>query len=240
MIRLIASDLDGTLLPYGDREISDEIKLQIRKAEEQGIIFAVSSGRTYGELCEYLGELAERTWLICCDGAYYIKGEKCYYERAIDRADLELFFSFGGAFVLHGARKNYSFGRLPSEVDVFCAEPVDKLGDIKEKIFKLTSYGRQIRLPKYSGLRVHWDGEVDIAQYVNRYCDKGTALSDLQMRLMLTKFDTACLGDGGNDAAMMKNAKYAVCIGARSPELAKVCNMHFKTAGDALHELIDK
>ena len=55
---------------------------------------------------------------------------------------------------------------------------------------------------------MHWDGgENAVSQYVNRFCDKGAALSDLQVRLMLTKFDTACLGDAGNDAAMMKNAK---------------------------------
>ena len=243
MLKLIVSDFDGTLMPYGKCVLSEKLKAQIKGADGQGIIFAVSSGRTYGELAPYFEGLDENLWFVCCDGAYYSKGGKIFYEKQIARADLELFFRRAGAdfsFVLHGAKKNYCVGDVPCCADGYCAERVNKLGDVKEKIFKITSYGGEIALPEYSGLRMHWDGGDDaVAQYVNRFCDKGAALSDLQMRLMLTKFDTACLGDGGNDIAMMKNAKYAVCIGERSKELARVCGLKFESAEDALDVLLN-
>ena len=238
MLKLVVSDFDGTLMPYGNRGLSEKIKSQIKSAAERGIIFAVSSGRTYGELLPYFRGLDEKLWFICCDGAYYVNGDRIFYEKQIARSDLELFFRRAGSdfsFVLHGAKKNFCVGDLPFCADGYCAERVKKLGDVKEKIFKITSYGGEIALPEYSGLRMHWDGGADaVAQYVNRFCDKGAALSDLQMRLMLTKFDTACLGDGGNDVAMVRNAKYAACIGNRSAELAKACNMHFDSAEEAL------
>jgi HAD superfamily hydrolase (TIGR01484 family) len=209
---------------------------------EKGITFAISSGRTYSELLPYFRGLEDRLWFICCDGAYYIRGGRSFYEKKIERADLELFFKNAGegfSFILHGAEKNYCVGDIPASACAFCAQKISSIFEVKEKIFKITSFGRDVRLPEYSGLRTHWDGGAEsVAQYVNRFCDKGAALSDLQMRLMLTKFDTACLGDGGNDIAMMKNAKYAISVGNRSKELASVCNANFDSAEAALGELI--
>jgi len=237
MIKLIVSDFDGTLMPYGRESISEDVKKGIIGARERGITFAVSSGRTYSELLRYFDGIAEDIWFICCDGAYYVKNGRSFYEKQIERADLELFFRRAGdgfSFVLHGAEKNYCVGDLPREACAFCAERITKLGDVKEKIFKITAYGGEIKLPEYSGLRMHWDGgENAVSQYVNRFCDKGAALSDLQMRLMLTKFDTACIGDGGNDVAMMRNAKISICIGNRSKELESVCNLNFATVEQA-------
>ena len=76
-----------------------------------------------------------------------------------------------------------------------------------------------------------------MAQYVSRFANKGTALSDLQMRLPVTRLQTACVGDSGNDVAMMHNAVISICVGDRSDELASVCNVSLRSAEESL-ELI--
>ena len=226
MIKLIVSDFDGTLMPYGESAVPQGVKDRLSKAIDRGITVAVSSGRTYGELIALLPEFADKIYFICCDGAYYVKDGKTLYEKKIEPADLTRFFARTDgdfSFVLHGANSNYSFGNLPDEAARFGATPIARASDIKEKIFKLTTYRAEIRLAPYSGLRTHWDGGKNAsAQFVNRFANKGTALSDLQTRLMLTKFDTACIGDSGNDVAMMRNAKYSFAVGNRSKELAAV------------------
>ncbi|MBQ8388758.1 MAG: HAD family phosphatase [Clostridia bacterium] len=241
MIKLIVSDFDGTLMPYGQSELRPTVKKRIEELTGKGIAFAVSSGRTYSELLPYFRGLEDRLWFICCDGAYYIRGGRSFYEKKIERTDLELFFKNAGegfSFILHGAEKNYCVGDIPTSARTFCAQKISSIFEVKEKIFKITSFGREIRLPEYSGLRMHWDGGADrTAQYVNRFCDKGAALSDLQVRLMLTRFDTAAMGDGGNDVAMMKNAKLSIRIGSRSEELAEVCNAAYDSAEEALDAL---
>ena len=243
MLKLIVSDFDGTLLPYGQTCLSEKLKIQIKKAAEQGISIAVSSGRTYLELLPYFDGFTDMLWFICCDGAYYVKNGKIFYEKQIEKTELEAFFKKAGSgfsFVLHGAMKNYAVGDIPTEAMAFSPEIIKKPGDIKEKIFKITSYGERVKLTEYSSLRTHWDGgENATAQYVNRFCDKGAALSDLQVRLMLTRFDSACLGDGGNDIAMMKNAKYSVCIGERQSELSDICTHCFATAEEAFDFLLE-
>lgn len=47
MVRLIASDLDGTLLQNGTKEISKEAVYYIKKLYEYGVVFAAASGRQY-------------------------------------------------------------------------------------------------------------------------------------------------------------------------------------------------
>ena len=47
MIKLVASDIDGTLLPEGTDKINPEIFEVILKLKEKGILFAAASGRHY-------------------------------------------------------------------------------------------------------------------------------------------------------------------------------------------------
>ena len=244
MIKLIVSDFDGTLLPYGQAHVSTEAKFLIEKALDQKITFAVSSGRTYNELVALLPEFADRLYFISCDGAHYAKGGKNLYEKKIEASDLALFFDFGHkfgdfSFVLHGAQSNYCFGDIPSSAKVFEPLPVSRATEISEKIYKVTTYGREFKPSPYSGLRMHWDGGKELsAQYVNRFANKCVALSDLQMRLMLTKFDTACIGDSGNDVVMMKGAKHSYSVGNRCHELLCSVTSQVTTVEEALKDIL--
>lgn len=47
MVKLIASDLDGTLLQNGARDVNPIVFDQIRTLKEHGILFAAASGRQY-------------------------------------------------------------------------------------------------------------------------------------------------------------------------------------------------
>ena len=49
-IRLICSDIDGTLLQYGKKELEGEIFEQIRELHRRGILFCPASGRQYTSL----------------------------------------------------------------------------------------------------------------------------------------------------------------------------------------------
>ncbi len=243
MIKLTVSDLDGTLMPYGEIRVAPSVLSAINRLTDNGITFAVSSGRTYNELLNYLPELYAKAYFICCDGALCIYKDKVIYSRHIADEDLRFLFTCfdkGVSLVFHAAHRNYSLGSLPRESEICNCTPIRRLSDINEKIYKVTAYGGEIKLPVYTGLRTHWDGgEYSCTQLVNRYCDKGAALSDLQMRLMLTKYDTACIGDSGNDVAMMRGARYSFCIGDRCPELLKVCTFGMTSATEALGYILD-
>ena len=224
MIKLVVSDFDGTLKPFERESLSPSVLTRIDALLERGVAFAVSSGRTYRELASYLPQFVDRIYLICNDGACYLRGDRLLYEKAIERADLIPLFRTGEGVgrIFHAARENYCTGTLPTELQrAFSPIPVKSVYELHERIFKVTSVGEREPFAASHGLRTHWDGgEAVLAQAVNRFANKGTALSDLQMRLMLSKFDTVCIGDAGNDLAMMQGARVSFCVGERSEALA--------------------
>jgi Cof subfamily protein (haloacid dehalogenase superfamily) len=70
MIKLIASDMDGTLL-NSKHEISKENIDAIKKAQELGIHFAIATGRMYEDVKPFLEEHDLRSQCIVMNGAEY-------------------------------------------------------------------------------------------------------------------------------------------------------------------------
>ena len=70
MIKLIASDMDGTLL-NDKHKIDKETVVAIKKAEEAGIIFAISTGREYDTVEPVLKENNIKCQCVLMNGAEY-------------------------------------------------------------------------------------------------------------------------------------------------------------------------
>ena len=69
MTRLIACDIDGTLLLNGAVEIPGEIFRQIDRLEGKGILFCPASGRQYSSLRKLFAPVADRVPYLCENGA---------------------------------------------------------------------------------------------------------------------------------------------------------------------------
>ncbi len=70
MIKLIASDMDGTLLNE-KHKIDKETVVAIKKAEEAGIVFAISTGREYETVESLLKENNIKCQCVLMNGAEY-------------------------------------------------------------------------------------------------------------------------------------------------------------------------
>lgn len=245
MLKLIVSDLDGTLLPYGQECVPNTVKKLIRELLDCGVHFAVSSGRTYSELLKFLPEFENDIYFICCDGAYYLKGGKILYSKHIMHEQL-LYVSMAAAktpCIYHSAAESYATAGIPegyhelfSPKEISSAEKIP----VNEKIYKITLFSSPIRLPAHASLRVHWnEGETaDITEYVNRFSNKGAALSDLKSRLFLSGLDVAVIGDADNDLSMMRGVKYSFAVGDRSKLVGAVADYKVDSAQTALYRLL--
>ena len=76
-IRLICSDIDGTLLQYGRKELEDEIFEQIRELHRRGILFCPASGRQYTSLRKLFAPVADCCVFLCENGGVIYKDEQC-------------------------------------------------------------------------------------------------------------------------------------------------------------------
>lgn len=89
-IKLIASDLDGTLLT-DKKEITPFTREILQKAAEQGIWFVPATGRAFSSIPGEVLTLPKTEYLITSNGAaiYSISKKKRIYERLLQREAVE-------------------------------------------------------------------------------------------------------------------------------------------------------
>lgn len=69
MIKLICSDLDGTLIQYGDAGVSPELFGLVRALAARGIRFCPASGRQFASIQKQFAPVAEHCLFLCENGA---------------------------------------------------------------------------------------------------------------------------------------------------------------------------
>ncbi len=88
MIKLVASDIDGTLVPEGTTSIDPEFYEIIRKLKKKGILFAGASGRQYSSMRALLDPVFDDIIFISGNGTNIMrKGEKLY-SMGMNQADV--------------------------------------------------------------------------------------------------------------------------------------------------------
>ena len=85
-IRLICSDIDGTLLQYGKTELEGEIFAQIRALHARGILFCPASGRQYTSLRKLFAPVADCCVFLCENGGVIYQNEQCIAKNPMPRA----------------------------------------------------------------------------------------------------------------------------------------------------------
>ena len=75
MIKLIASDMDGTLLTT-DKRLPEEFPSVVRALREKGVSFCVASGRQYAALRRDMGALVSELIFIAENGALIMENDR--------------------------------------------------------------------------------------------------------------------------------------------------------------------
>ena len=87
MIRLVASDIDGTLLQGGARALSDELFRPYPGVEEARILFCAASGRQYRSMRALFAQAEDDIAYLCENGAIVYQGGSVVSKLAMERAD---------------------------------------------------------------------------------------------------------------------------------------------------------
>lgn len=97
MIRLVVSDIDGTLFD-SDEIITDEAVELVRKLHQHGIFFSLATGRVESMANHFAARLGLRIPYVACNGATLVQDGKAIYREQIKVKPLKLLILRADAF----------------------------------------------------------------------------------------------------------------------------------------------
>lgn len=255
-IRLIAVDMDGTLLD-GAGKIPASLWGMLPRLAERGVAFVPASGRQLATLQRSFGDAASEMTFIAENGAYVVRAGVEVSSDAIDRDVVERVVrtlrdlgdrGYDLGVVLCGKRSAYierTDDAFRREADTYYAalEVVDDLLAVDDDVLKIAVYDFAVAehsvAPVLDGIarthRVvvsgrHW---VDI---MNLDVDKGAALRRLQEALDVTPAQTAAFGDYLNDLEMLDAADWSYAMSEAHPDV--VARARYRAPSNLDHGVI--
>ncbi|MDO5426135.1 MAG: HAD family hydrolase [Eubacteriales bacterium] len=237
MIKLIASDIDGTLLKEGSDKLNPEMYTAIRALKEQGTLFAAASGRSYGSMARLFAPVKEEMIFIADNGSNVVcKGYETF-SATLNRKDVE-------DWVLAMRRREDCQLLLSSKDTVYLEQEEPKLLDLLingyhnhvelcPDLLKVEDQMVKAALYYPAGIRKiaepiieEWKDRFHVMvagdpwlDFVDYRADKGKALATIQELLRIAPEETAAFGDNLNDLGMLERAAESYAVANARPEV---------------------
>ena len=255
MIKLIMSDMDGTLLDENGQLPAgfDDI---IRQLKERNVLFAPCSGRQYYSLLDtfkgYEDDflfLAENGTMVQYQGHELFScvmdkklGLKALQETREVPGLYEVYCGKKGAYVL---RDKFTEAFQAELMKYYThAEVVDSFDDVEDEMIKAAFFDEMgqaderiyPRLKKYAGpfqVAISSDYWVDMMRFD---INKGIAIQQVQKRLKIAPMECAAFGDFLNDTEMMSSVYYSFAMENAHPYIKKLAR--FSTASNKEHGVL--
>lgn len=237
MIKLIASDIDGTLLREGTHELNPRLYDVILKLHEKGIHFVAASGRQWPSIERIFDPIKHKIFYLSNNGAYIGCFGRQLDIRMIGR---ELAFSLvrdirkipGMEALISGPDVLYMESKDEALVDwmvngyQYRVELVEDLTKIDDEIIMVTAHKDTGIQDAVLGLIEKYGDRLKMSISGNVWMDcmisgvsKGQAIAVLQENLNILPEETMVFGDQLNDLEMMERAYYSFTVGNARPEV---------------------
>ncbi|MBQ7827785.1 MAG: HAD family phosphatase [Clostridia bacterium] len=253
MIKLIATDLDGTLLLPDHVTVSEENIAALRAASEQGIKIVIASGRTHGVFSKGVAELDVVDFAIMSNGAAFMAYD---HGRPLDRSPVtempyEVWtraydiiasagahpeiYAFGHSFMDESRREGFASPVITPALVEELKSHVGFVDDVKETLagksaekICVLSVPEDTRDRMMAQLRA--DDRIALVNSIPGNVEvnaagtgKGNALAMLCKELGIMPDEVMALGDAENDLDMLRFAGCSVAMGNASDEVKAVC-----------------
>lgn len=258
MIQLIASDMDGTLLPPYTSEVSEQAKEQIDRLIQNGILFCPCSGRQYPNLKMMFEPLGDRIPYICENGAAVILHGEPIAVAPMDRAlceellrdiiahdNYELQVNVVRTCYLQP--KNPEYLHLMRDIVKNHVTVVEDIFSIThEPILKVSIYCPDGVPAEYvKGLQDKYGREFQILQSSEKFIDataqgihKGWGMEQLANYLDIPLKDVIAMGDHNNDVEILQTVGHPIAMKNGLPKVQALAERTITRVEDFLDELL--
>lgn len=244
MIKMVASDVDGTLIQDSTPNLYPEIVEAIRELNRRGILFCAASGRQYASLASLFRELEQEIAFISENGALVrYRGENIsvtpmkreYAEELMGMlrtyyGECDTILSTEAGSYVESTNQDFldliTYGYRDSFVQV-----KDVL-DTQEEIIKICVHRKgSIRSLGESRFIPAWKDRLNACiageewvDFMDRSADKGNALRFLMKYFQITREETMAFGDRNNDIEMLRAAGISYAVESAAPEVKQAAD----------------
>ncbi len=237
MIKLIASDIDGTLVKDGSHELNPELYGIISALHERGIQFAAASGRQWISIEKLFSPVCRKIFYLSDNGSYIGCCGRSLFLNTIDRdmavelirdirsvPGLEVMVS--GPDVIYLDTKDEEFLDWCVHGYRFRIRQVKDVAEVDDRIIKVSAYKKHGIQAATTGIVSRYSDRMKVSVSGDMWLDcmargvsKGHAIATLQESLDIRPEETMVFGDQMNDLEMMDQAYYSFAVGNARPEV---------------------
>lgn len=248
-IKLVATDIDGTILKHGE-EFSPEVKQCVKTLVEKGIKVVLVTGRMHQSAVQIFEKLGLETPLVSYQGGLIKEGETTLYERFLPQDCLEdivfwarendIHINFYVDDELFVEKENHEILKYSSEqnipyqlVDDFLALNLNKVNKIL-----VVDTSSEHNVSDWANYLDEKFPQVNIVKSSPFFCEishpeaqKSCAVEFLQNHYGLEKCEILTIGDQNNDIALLTAGGVKIAMGNATE--------HLKSIADFVTETVD-
>lgn len=239
MVKLIASDVDGTLIQDSTPDLYPEMTAAIKELAKKGILFCAASGRQYQSLQNVFRDVADEIAYIAENGAQIRYQNKNISVTPMKREDVvdimtmlrpyygecETIVSTPNGSLVESENKEF-LDLITYGYHITFRRVKDVLAE-EDEIIKIAVYRKgSIRQLGESLLIPAWRERVKVCMagdewvdFMDLSVDKGNALKILENYLGIRPEQVMAFGDNNNDIGMMLAAGKSYAVDTAVPEV---------------------
>lgn len=224
MVKMVISDLDGTLLKQGEKALSSDVFKLLQELKEKDIIFAVASGRSYGELKKLFAHSFHDIIFVCENGALIL-----YRGKILDKTPIpapiadtflqELLCQSKYQWLAAGVYTCYTNSAFEGYLPMLKERGIQPMKirtkeQIPEPLLRISVYR-----PSNHPFR-EWTDDLKTSYQDESWMDftakevnKGEALLKLKKLFLQEQDEVLAFGNGENDLEMLHLAEHSYLVG---------------------------
>lgn len=253
-IKLIATDMDGTLL-NSKHEVSNLFFELFKEIKKHNVLFVAASGRPYYSIINKLSAIKDDIIVVAENGGIVVEQGKLLLSTPIKKDKLSQLVSIvNSSSHIHAVfctqskayLKSVSNGYIKTLSEYYPTSSfIDSITEIKEDIIKIALYhdedSEKYIYPYVKELESDYQIKISGKNWIDISDDlanKGHALELLQKTYNISKEETLVFGDYNNDLEMLKLASYSFAMKNAHSTVKEIANFQTKSNDDFGVELI--
>ena len=237
MIKLIAIDLDGSLLS-DDKQLPKDFWNVVNQLFEKNITVVIASGRPLSNVISVFAEIKDKLYFACDNGSFVMHANEEILVSPIGRDALKSFIEISRPIkdsypVLCGKEQAY----IENEEEEFSRQAlkyyqkyefVKDLTTVEDTIVKISFCDLRGSEENSYPFYKHYENDYNVAisgqvwlDITNKTASKGNAIKEIQRRLNISASETLVFGDYLNDLDMIENAGYSYAMKNAHPDILK-------------------